>query len=154
MLTPGDAERMAKHLGVAMETLEESLAATHGPLVQKSGPPVAMAFRVPLITPKVEGGRCVFLQPDGMCRVHAAAPFGCSHCDAHMNREDVTQRSKVAIVAAMASPDYLAMHKRLVAAGRVMEPVTVRRQKHEMEQASKVGSQQKPQPGGPTAQKS
>lgn len=89
-LAPGDLERIAEHLG---ETLEEAKAhfwASPGATV------VAVAsrriFQIGSITPRLEHGRCVFLDDEDRCKVHAVAPAGCAYFDTHMGSEEAQRR--------------------------------------------------------------
>lgn len=42
------------------------------------------------ITPRSQGGRCVFLDEQDRCRIHAVAPFGCAYYDTHMDVAEAT----------------------------------------------------------------
>ena len=86
----GDAERIADHLGEAYDDnfLLRYFQASEGPLVSRDGVP----FRVPTLVPKLTPDGCVFFS-EGRCQIHAVAPFGCSHFDVHMTREEGDARS-------------------------------------------------------------
>ena len=49
--------------------------------------------RVGTITPQMRKGRCVFLDDNNKCKIHAVAPFGCAMFDTHMNMETAHARS-------------------------------------------------------------
>lgn len=50
-------------------------------------------WRIHTITPKMENGRCVFLDDKDRCTIHDVAPFGCAFFDYHMSKEEGQQRS-------------------------------------------------------------
>jgi Fe-S-cluster containining protein len=73
------------------------------------------AFRIGTITPRMVGGRCVFLDPEDRCRIHAIAPFGCRYFDGHMSREEGDRRSTWGLTHIMDDPHYAALREALIA---------------------------------------
>jgi Fe-S-cluster containining protein len=68
--------------------LQASPGATVGDLRTRT------AFQIPTITPaQHSSGRCVFLNWEDRCDIHAVAPAGCRFFDAHLSREDGDVRS-------------------------------------------------------------
>lgn len=96
-LVPGDVPRLRLLLGAPERSEGSYLAASPGALVGVVGPGGAMVtYRVGTIVPRTvpgRGGRCLFLTEEGLCRVHAAAPFGCRAFDSHMGAEEAQLRS-------------------------------------------------------------
>lgn len=92
-LMPDDVYTIALHLGLTVEQLAERyLCASPGCVVgdKKTG----KMFRIGTITPKTKlySGTCVFLGADSRCTIHEVAPFGCSHFDTHMDRDEAQRR--------------------------------------------------------------
>jgi Fe-S-cluster containining protein len=50
-------------------------------------------FRIGTITPRMRAGRCVFLDGEDRCTIHAVAPAGCALFDTHMSAEAGQPRS-------------------------------------------------------------
>lgn len=90
-LALGDLERIAAFLGLDVAAAAGFFWASPGALVgdRRTG----RVFRVGTITPRLAEGRCVFFTDAGRCQIHAAAPFGCSHFDAHMSEPDAQARA-------------------------------------------------------------
>jgi len=79
-LIPRDLKRIREFLGVTDEVLDESLAASPGPLMENTL--TGKQFRMAVVVPATkEDGSCVFLDEKEQCRVHAVAPFGCGYFD-------------------------------------------------------------------------
>ena len=93
VLAPGDVALIAGHLRTSEpELLESRLLASPGAvladLVRRR------TFRVPTIVPDRDStGRCVFLDEQNRCTIHAVAPFGCAYFDEHMPVAESNQRS-------------------------------------------------------------
>lgn len=120
-LVPGDMERMAGHLHLHLSELAHGLRASPGAVVGDSV--TGHLFRIGTIVPAMAGGRCVFLDDDGRCGVHAVAPFGCSHFDAHMPEAEAKRRSAWGLRLIMTDAQYAAARARLVPAA-TWEPRT------------------------------
>ena len=90
-LAPGDFERIAAHLGLAPEAARAHFWASPGAVVRDGVD--GHIYRVGTITPRLEGGRCVFLDADDHCRIHAVAPAGCALFDMHMPAARAATRS-------------------------------------------------------------
>lgn len=126
-LAPGDLQRMADYLGVRdfFKWAGENFDASEGALVADAG--TGQAFRVPSIVPKLRGGRCVFLGDDGRCGVHPVSPFGCSHIDTHLSREEGDRRVRWLLGRQMAGEDgYAMMAEALRRTGNVAPPLAER----------------------------
>lgn len=67
------------------------LRASRGAVVADSA--TGRRYRIGTITPRMEGGRCVFLTPDDRCSIHSVAPFGCAYFDLHMSTTEGDARS-------------------------------------------------------------
>jgi len=110
--TPGqligsDVDALRSLLGE--EDLLDLLQASRGARVEQGG----RTWRVPTIRPRMRDGRCVFLEDDDRCRVHAAAPFGCACFDAHMDPSESDARAWWGVAAIVSDEQYLALHARL-----------------------------------------
>jgi len=82
-LAPGDLERISEHLyGSAIMLSLHLFWASPGAVVMNTA--TRELAMVGTITPRLDGGRCVFLQADDRCAVHEVAPFGCAYLDMHM----------------------------------------------------------------------
>ena len=109
-LAPGDFERIVDHLAkaqnvtpeVALEQAKTQFCASPGALVQRVS---GQVVRVGTITPQMKKGRCVFLDENDRCSIHAVAPFGCAYFDTHMNRAQAMERS-VWLVHQQATTEY------------------------------------------------
>ncbi len=134
MLTPGDIERIAAHLGETPAEVEKLLEASPGAKVAKLTRKGVVTFRIPTIVPMLvdeaegtPGKRCVFLQDNGDCGVWPVAPFGCSHCDDHMSQDEGIRRSAAALLSIMHDEAYKAVWQRLQDAGQVSESPEAKR---------------------------
>lgn len=114
MLVPGDAERIAAHLGVPVAEVERALVASPGCIVGDTR--TQQMYRIGTVTPRRVDGACVFLSADLRCRVHAVAPFGCAYYDTHMSAEDGEARTLWALRQIVVSKEYAALRARLPAA--------------------------------------
>jgi Fe-S-cluster containining protein len=92
-LIPGDFERIATHLGLEVRSAKRLFVASRGALVQSSL--TGRTFRIGTITPAFDSlrRRCVFLDDEDRCTIHAVAPFGCTHFDTHMRAAEGQRRS-------------------------------------------------------------
>lgn len=88
-LALGDYERIRVYLQTTDDQLQAKLCASPGSLVVRNG----KTERVGSITPRMHKGRCVFLDANDRCSIHAVAPFGCSMFDTHMNYATAHPRS-------------------------------------------------------------
>ena len=109
-LISGDMERIAKHLGLDIESVKQLFKASAGSLIGIRGGGI---MRIPTITPKQkEDGSCIFLDERDRCRIHPVAPFGCAYFDTHMSRDEGDKRCKYAICQ-HAKPEYQKLRKEL-----------------------------------------
>jgi Fe-S-cluster containining protein len=93
-LAPGDIERIAAHLQVPIATALDRFWASPGALVRHTyddGREVIM--RIGTITPRYAAGRCVFLNAQDRCDIHAVAPAGCAYFDTHMSSREAQGRA-------------------------------------------------------------
>jgi Fe-S-cluster containining protein len=109
-LAPGDFERIAEHLGEDRETAKEHFWASPGALVKTAD---GVTHRVGTITPRFRKGRCVFLDENDRCKIHAVAPFGCSHFDTHMSAVQAMPRSLALVKAQAQDADYQKLRNEL-----------------------------------------
>jgi Fe-S-cluster containining protein len=109
-LRPGDFERIAEHLGEDRETAKEHFWASPGALVQTHD---GKTHRVGTITPRFRKGRCVFLDENDRCKIHAVAPFGCSHFDTHMSNAQAMPRSLAMVKEQALDADYQKLRNEL-----------------------------------------
>lgn len=100
-LTLGDFERIRDALCLSDDMARERFWASGGALVKTS----TGTKRVGSITPRMKKGRCVFLNEQNRCSIHAVAPFGCSHFDTHMDAFTAHERS-LWLVRQTASAEY------------------------------------------------
>ncbi len=54
--------------------------------------------RIMTIVPAMADDACVFLQPDGLCRIHEESPFGCSLVDSRISRPEGHERVALAFM--------------------------------------------------------
>ena len=110
-LVPGDLERIALYTSktqglpyeVAFEQVKKQLWASPGALVLNTA--TGRVERVGTITPRYRKGRCVFLDENERCTIHAVAPAGCAYFDTHMPRGQAQMRSAW-LVTQQQHPDY------------------------------------------------
>jgi Fe-S-cluster containining protein len=104
-LIPGDFEKIAEALGETAEQAKAHFWASPGALaLNKSN---GRVFRIGTITPRFDRrvGRCVFLDEQDRCRIHAVAPAGCSFFDTHMSAAE-GQRRAVTIATLQQDEEY------------------------------------------------
>lgn len=92
-LAPGDLERIAAHLGISAEYARVYFWASPGAVVADSR--AGQLRTIGTITPRMEAGRCIFLDAHDRCRVHPVAPFGCACFDTHMGTAQWRRRSSI-----------------------------------------------------------
>jgi hypothetical protein len=93
-LIPGDVERIAKRTGLTPERVADYfLLASPGALVGTHVDGAIVMQRIPTIVSAMID-HCVFLDDEGMCLIHDAAPYGCGWFDEHMPSAEADQRSK------------------------------------------------------------
>jgi len=107
-LAPGDMERIAVHVGKTVEEVKPFFWASGGAVVKQGD----RLFRVGTITPKMRGGRCVFLDESDRCSIHVVAPFGCAQFDTHMPRAEAERRG-VWLVKLTQSEEYQELRRSL-----------------------------------------
>lgn len=90
-LMPGDLGRIAAFLKQPVEAILRFFWASPGALAMNRF--TGRLFRIGTITPRREGGKCVFLDDQNRCRIHPVAPGGCAFFDTHMNGKEAQQRS-------------------------------------------------------------
>lgn len=103
-LAPGDAERIATHLGVTIDDVIGLLKPGRGALIGDSA--TGRVARVLTIVPRTSGDRCVLLGDDDRYRVHPAAPFGCAYFDIHMGAREGESRSFWGLIDILNSQPY------------------------------------------------
>jgi Fe-S-cluster containining protein len=132
MLAPGDLERIADYVALPIPEALPMFRASPGAKVAKQTLTGLHVFRIPTIVPaQDETGRCVFLLPDGLCQIHAVAPYGCTHFDWHMPREEGDQRSAACLRAILDDTWYQEYGHILRKAGSTTEGPEEKRQKME-----------------------
>jgi Uncharacterised protein family (UPF0153). len=99
-LVPGDFERISAFLG---EPVEPYLVASRGSLTLDTR--TGELRWIGSITPKMEHGRCVFLDENDRCKIHPVSPAGCALLDTHMGMVDGQKRA-VWVTMQMESEDY------------------------------------------------
>lgn len=124
-LIPSDIMRIANEL-IRRRWIEKSdhvfrfLRASRGAVVADLQ--TGRVFRIGTITPRAENGQCVFLDQDNRCMIHAVAPFGCAHFDAHMPTEEADRRSLWGLRQIQFTPWYEELRQILMEGGEV-DPV-------------------------------
>jgi Fe-S-cluster containining protein len=125
-LIPEDVQKIGDYL-VEQGTIDAPdrvlayLRASKGAVVGDSR--TGRVFRIGTITPRMEDGRCVFLDDAERCRIHPVAPFACSRFDAHMSPEEGQRRSAWGLRQIVNSPGYELVRSLLVLAGGEAEPL-------------------------------
>jgi Fe-S-cluster containining protein len=99
-LIPGDMEKISAFLG---EPVEPYLVASRGSLVMDMR--TWQTKWIGSITPKMENGRCVFLDENDRCKIHPVSPAGCALFDTHMGMVDGQKRA-VWLAMQMDTEDY------------------------------------------------
>lgn len=133
MLIPGDPERILAHAPLsqgaaisAQDLCRRLFAASEGAQVILQG----QAMRIPTIVPAQQAdGRCVFLDADDRCTIHAFAPYGCSHFDIHQSQREGDARSAAGLRAILNDRGgaYYALWHFLLRENCVAAPLRVRR---------------------------
>ena len=109
-LIPGDFERIAEALGDPVNAWRYFWASP-GALVQDTETGRQRWIRT--ITPRREHGRCVFLDDQDRCRIHAVAPFGCAYFDTHQSQAEAQRRGVYYLQLIEASPEYRVLRSSL-----------------------------------------
>lgn len=102
-LIPGDFERIAEFLGYSHDALKAFLWASPGAIAMNSV--TGRQYRIGTITPRLQSGRCVFLDEHDRCRIHPVAPAGCAYFDTHMSSAE-GQRRGLWVVELQTDPEY------------------------------------------------
>jgi Fe-S-cluster containining protein len=109
-LAAGDFERIARHLQISPDEAKKYFWASPGALVRDTS--TGRVHRIGSITPRYRKGRCVFLDENDRCSIHAVAPFGCSMFDTHMSPVTAHPRS-IALASSHLEPEYQALRDSL-----------------------------------------
>jgi len=116
-------------LEAAQAKPEEVLVASEGSLVIYRGEMQRLGTILPAHKPD---GSCVFLDENDRCKIHAAAPYGCAYTDFHMSDLEGRSVSAAGLQTLMEpSPElqeYRKIREQLQSAGKVAQPLAVRRQ--------------------------
>jgi Fe-S-cluster containining protein len=130
-LLPGDAERIAEHLGLPVEEFVRTyLAASKGSLVKitiEDG--TYHTARFPTLVPKFQpdGTACIFLDHENRCTIHAVSPWGCGYFDLHMSNADCDERCHFSTVALILdNGDYRRLVQLAKKLGRTVAPLRER----------------------------
>ncbi len=93
-LIPGDLGRIQAYVGdTSDEFVQQHFWWSEGARVGKEIDGQRYVFNVPSIVPaQTPDGRCVFLDSEDKCRIHAVSPFGCSRMDTHMAKAEGDKR--------------------------------------------------------------
>jgi Fe-S-cluster containining protein len=110
-LVPGDFERIAAHLGETPEVAKKHFWASPGALVKNLS--TGQVFRIGTITPRRAKGKCVFLDGNDRCTIHAVAPGGCRYFDTHMPAREAMPRAVALATAQQQDPEYQALRDTL-----------------------------------------
>ena len=86
-LLPGEMETIADHLQQPLVEVKKLFWASGGAVVMNNA--TGRQFRIGTITPRYDRRkkRCVFMTDDGLCSIHAVAPFGCAYFDTHQSAD-------------------------------------------------------------------
>jgi Fe-S-cluster containining protein len=90
-LAAGELERIAAHLQLPVRVAALKFWASPGGLAMNTA--TGERFRIGTITPRLKHGRCVFLDAEERCTIHAVAPAGCALFDTHMSGAEGQPRS-------------------------------------------------------------
>lgn len=100
-LIPADLERMSKGMGFedlkawAMEHLLASPGATVGKIDEVTGR--MSTFSIPTLVPaRNAAGHCMHYE-NGLCKIHAIAPFGCAFFDTTQSHAEAQRRSSIGL---------------------------------------------------------
>lgn len=99
-LVPSDLARIKNEIAghrTIEQIAEDWFLASPGAIVKKDG----RMFRIPTIVPQTEEktGHCIFLDEQGLCKIHEVAPYGCAFFDFHMTDKEGDCRSKAGLTA-------------------------------------------------------
>jgi hypothetical protein len=129
-LAPSDLPILAAHLGYedVGAYAREHLVASEGPTLRLED---GRVVSLPTLVPGADAsGACRYYE-GGRCAVHAVAPFGCSHVDAHMGEAEFERRTQAAYAELLGeharSGVYARLTAELRASGRSAPPVELRR---------------------------
>jgi Fe-S-cluster containining protein len=111
-LAPGDMERIAAHLGKTLDEVKPMFWASPGPMVGNAV--TGRRWYIGSITPRYDKRkkRCVFLDDDDRCTIHAVAPAGCAIFDTHMGVAEAYPRSQW-LAHEQSRPDYQSLRATL-----------------------------------------
>lgn len=116
-LIPGDFERITEFLKIAPEEALKYFWASPGGKMMNLETRTIRQVRT--ITPRMEKGKCVFLDENDRCKIHPVAPFGCAYFSGCDNRtstsflKDQHQRSVWGLVEIHDSNQYKALRSKL-----------------------------------------
>ncbi len=125
-LVPADIARLHDHLAPGEDLFawtREHLLASPGALVERQG----KVFRIRTLVPaRRADGACHLLTDDGLCGVHAVAPFGCAFFDVHISTVEADLRSSAGLRAVLEvwlqGGNYADVWRALAAEGLVAPP--------------------------------
>ena len=114
----GEIERLVEHIAekqkcgreLAFQFVKAQVWASPGALVKDTS--TGRTHRIGSITPRFKRGRCVFLDENERCTIHAVAPFGCAMFDTHMDNATAHPRS-VHLALSHTNPDYQRLRNEL-----------------------------------------
>ena len=109
-LAAGELEAIAAHLDLPVRVAALKFWASPGALLMNST--TGATFRLGTITPRLVRGRCVFLDAEDRCTIHAVAPFGCAAFDTHMPASEAQPRSQW-LARSQADPAYQSLRRTL-----------------------------------------
>lgn len=110
-LAPGDFERIQEHLGATADEMRKLFWASPGALVKNLA--TGETARVGTITPRFRRGRCVFLDDNDRCKIHAVSPFGCAYFDTHQGYAEGMRRSVWLAQEQAGDPTYQQLRNKL-----------------------------------------
>src|SRR5262245_43773380 len=113
-LLPGQLEAIAAHLGKPLRETAALFVASPGGVMGNRA--TGRTLRVGTITPRMRAGRCVFLDPEERCTIHAVAPFGCAYFDTHMSAEEGQRRGLWMMKLQATDPAYQSLRRTLAPA--------------------------------------
>lgn len=141
-LAPHDVAAIAGQLGLATDSDEflDLFQASDGAKVVSQG----VVFNVPSVVPRLTPSGCVFLDEEGMCRIHSASPFGCSRFDSHQPADVAMPRVSALIREQMRDirdcGPLVRLRDRLVQLGRLARPLAERREAEARETAASASA--------------
>ncbi len=107
-LIPSDIEKIRAAIN---RPLEEVLVDSPGSLVMNTDKGIITRIRT--IVPKMQKGRCVFLDKNDRCSIHAVAPAGCRLFDTHMSLQEGQKRGLWTIRQVKGNPEYASLREKL-----------------------------------------